>query len=134
MTDQPNVKDADKEKQAKLEKFIQSILEKINWNEEGIIPVVTQDMETGLVLQLSWFNPEALRATLTKREVHFWSVADNVLIHQGADNNAVQKVAGLYVSHEADSILLKVMLTGSACDTGADTCFDRPLEELVHDS
>lgn len=134
MTDQPHVKDAEQEKQAKFEKFVQTILEKIDWNESGIIPVVTQDMETGLVLKLGWFNPEALRATLTKREVHLWSSADNAVIHQGADSNAIQKIAGLYISNNSDSVLLKVMLTGPACDNGADTCFDRPLEELVHNS
>ncbi len=134
MTDQPQVKDDEKEKQAKLEKFIQAILAKLNWNEASLIPVVTQDIETGLVLQLGWLNADALRATLTTRDVHFWSSTNNAVIHQGADSQAVQKIAGLYVSHHADSILFKVMLTGSACETGADTCFDRPLEELVHDS
>lgn len=133
MTDQPDVKDTEKERQAKRAKFIQGVLAKINWNRNGLIPAVTQDIETGLVLQIGWLNADALRLTLEKREVHFWVHTQNTVMQQGADYNAVQKLAGIYVDCDSASVLLKVMTHGPVCHTDADTCFYRPLEELLAD-
>lgn len=131
MTDQPEAKDAEKERQAKREKFIQAVVAKINWDEIGLIPAVTQDIETGLVLQIGWLNADALRLTIEKREVHFWERNHNTVVQQGAENDAVQKLASIYVDCDASSVLLKVMATGPACHTNSDTCFYRPLEELL---
>lgn len=133
MTDQPDVKDAEKERQAKHEKFIQAVTAKINWDSNGLIPAVSQDIETGLVLQIGWLNEEALRLTLEKREIYFWERNNDAVIQQDAENNGIQKLAGIYVACDSASVLLKVMAHGPACHTDADTCFYRPLEELLED-
>ena len=51
------------------------------WNEQGLIPVIAQEADTGEILMLAWMNAEALEQTLTSGEVTYWSAQDN---HCGA--------------------------------------------------
>lgn len=136
MTDQPTVTDEQKEQERKekFEKFFNALVEKINWDATGLIPAVVQDVETGLVLMVAYMNVDALRLTLEKRETHFWSRSRRELWHKGETSGNTQSVMGIYVDCDEDALVVKVWANGPACHTGEDTCFYRPLEELVEDS
>ena len=42
------------------------------WNEQGLIPAIAQDADTGEVLMLAWMNAESLAQTLASRHAVYW--------------------------------------------------------------
>ncbi|MCB9438015.1 MAG: phosphoribosyl-AMP cyclohydrolase [Anaerolineales bacterium] len=103
----------------------------LNWDTNGLIPAVVQDAETGLVLMVAWMNAEALECTRTTGETHFWSRSRQELWHKGATSGNTQRVVGLYVDCDGDTLLIKVHPAGPACHTGATSCFYRTLEDTL---
>ncbi len=100
----------------------------IQWNEQGLIPAIVQDAETGQVLMLAWMNAEALRLTRETGQAHFWSRSRRELWHKGATSGNIQHVVEIRVDCDADTLLLKVRPAGPACHTGEISCFFRKLE------
>ena len=101
----------------------------IKWNEQGLIPAIVQDAQSGAVLMLAYLNEEALRLTLDSGEAHFWSRSRQALWHKGATSGNVQRVRAVHVDCDADTILLKVDPAGPACHTGETSCFYRTLTD-----
>jgi phosphoribosyl-AMP cyclohydrolase len=101
----------------------------IKWNEQGLIPAIVQDAQSGAVLMLAYMNAEALRLTQEIGEAHFWSRSRNELWHKGATSGNVQRVREIRIDCDADTILLKVDPAGPACHTGETSCFYRLLTE-----
>ncbi len=99
----------------------------IKWNEQGLIPAIVQDAQSGAVLMLAYVNEEALRLTQETGEAHFWSRRRKELWHKGATSGHVQRVREVRVDCDADTILLKVDPAGPACHTGEYSCFYRVL-------
>lgn len=131
MTDKSQTDDHQHEIDEKKQRFINNVIEKVDWGNTGLIPAVVQDMESGLVLMVAYVNPDALRLTLEKGETHFWSRSRQALWHKGETSGHTQRVVGIYVDCDNDTLLLKVIPAGPACHTGQDTCFYRPLEEII---
>ena len=101
----------------------------IKWNEQGLIPAIVQDAQSGAVLMLAYVNEEALRLTQETGEAHFWSRRRKELWHKGATSGNVQRVREVRVDCDADTILLKVDPAGPACHTGEYSCFYRALSD-----
>ncbi len=100
----------------------------IKWNEQGLIPAIVQDAQSGAVLTLAYMNAEALRLTQETGEAHFWSRSRQELWHKGATSGHVQRVRGIFIDCDADTILLKVDPAGPACHTGEYSCFYRSIK------
>jgi phosphoribosyl-AMP cyclohydrolase len=100
----------------------------VKWNEQGLVPAIVQDAQSGAVLMLAYMNAEALRLTQDTGEVHFWSRSRQELWHKGATSGNVQRVREILIDCDADTILLKVDPTGPACHTGETSCFYRELQ------
>jgi phosphoribosyl-AMP cyclohydrolase len=49
----------------------------LRYDDNGLIPAVAQDGETGEVLMVAWMNAEALRLTPKTGEAHLWSRSRN---------------------------------------------------------
>lgn len=103
----------------------------LKWDANGLIPVVVQDADTGAVLMVAWMNAAALERTSTTGETHFWSRSRQELWHKGATSGNTQRVVGIYVDCDADTLLVKVKAAGPACHTGAVSCFYRRLEDTL---
>jgi len=99
----------------------------IRWDERGLVPAIVQDAQSGMVLMLAYMNEEALRLTQETGEAHFWSRSRQELWHKGATSGHVQRVRGVFVDCDADTILLKVDPAGPACHTGEYSCFYRSI-------
>lgn len=99
----------------------------IHWDDRGLITAVVQDEATGDVLMVAWMNAEALRLTLETGETHFWSRHREELWHKGATSGNTQRVSGIWIDCDGDTLLVKVVPAGPACHTGAATCFFQPL-------
>ena len=104
-------------------------LDEVPWNEQGLIPVVTQEYSTGRVLTLAWMNREALARTAAGGEAVYWSRSRDKLWRKGEQSGHAQKVRELRLDCDSDAILLRVDQAGGiACHTGRESCFFRKLE------
>ena len=90
---------------------------------DGLLPVMVQDADDGTVLMLAWANTEALEATETTGEAHFWSRSRGRLWRKGESSGNVMHIVGLLADCDGDAILYRVRLHGPACHVGTRTCF-----------
>ncbi|WP_421907384.1 phosphoribosyl-AMP cyclohydrolase [Mameliella sp.] len=97
------------------------------FDENGLLPCITSDAETGEVLMLGWMTDEALRLTLQTGEAHYFSRARQVLWHKGATSGLIQKVVEARIDDDQDAIWLRVAVAGSgaSCHVGYRSCFYR---------
>jgi len=99
-------------------------LNKINWSDDGLVQVVTQEAETKKVLMVAWMNREALKLTVETGEAHYWSRSRKKLWHKGEESGHVQKVKDIYLDCDEDVLLLTVeQVGGISCHTGRHNCF-----------
>ena len=95
------------------------------FDENGLIPVVTTDAETGEVLMHGYMNAEALEKTIQTGEAHYWSRSRQALWHKGATSGLIQKVVEIRIDDD-----LAVELDGDAAAVAADL-FGVPLAGLL---
>jgi phosphoribosyl-ATP pyrophosphohydrolase/phosphoribosyl-AMP cyclohydrolase len=98
-------------------------LDELKYNEEGLLPVVTQDRATGAVLMQAWANKESLQKSLTSNEMTYWSRQRNKLWTKGEESGHTQKLVHLKVDCDKDAVLAVVEQTGPACHRDTGTCF-----------
>jgi phosphoribosyl-AMP cyclohydrolase len=91
----------------------------------GLIPVVAQDADTGVVLMLAWMTADAIRLTLETGRATYWSRSRAAIWVKGETSGHTQTVVSLSVDCDQDSLLLRVRQSGPACHTGAPDCFYR---------
>ncbi len=110
------------------------LINNIKFNEQGLIPAIAQDAETGEVLMLGYMDKEALRRTLSTGEVWFYSRSRQELWHKGETSGNRLKVRSVWKDCDSDTILVKAQPTGPVCHTGNKTCFFQQLTEqdLAH--
>ncbi len=101
----------------------QNWLNVIRWNEQGLVPVITQDASTKKVLMLAWINRTALEKTLQCGEAIYWSRSRNRLWHKGEESGHIQKIVDIRLDCDNDALLFLVEQTGLACHTGRHSCF-----------
>lgn len=105
-------------------------LDKIKWDEHGLLPAIVQDVNTRQVLMMAYMNAESLQKTLELNETVFWSRSRSELWHKGATSGNTQRIRELYIDCDADTLLILVEPAGPACHTGATSCFYRSLTEF----
>lgn len=98
-------------------------IENITFDDNGLIPAIVQDEQTGSVLMLAYMNVEALEKTLETKETWFYSRSRQELWHKGATSGNRQIVKRLSLDCDEDAILVEVTPMGPACHTGEKTCF-----------
>ena len=104
----------------------------LRFDENGLIPAIAQDAESGKMLMLGYMNEKALRRTLFSGEVWFYSRSRQELWHKGETSGNYIKVSSVWQDCDGDTILVKGKATGPICHTGNETCFFQQLtkEEL----
>lgn len=100
-----------------------SIIDKIKFNESGLVPAIAVDCETNEVLMQAYMNAESLKLTLETGEAHYFSRSRNQLWKKGETSGNVQRVVEVVADCDFDSILIRVKQTGVACHTGERSCF-----------
>ena len=110
-------------------------LEHIQWDRNGLVPVIAQEAVTGDVLMFAWMNREALAATQQRGQAVYWSRSRQKLWHKGEESGHFQQVHEMRLDCDADVLLLKVTQLGSApgepgiaCHTGRHSCFYQRLD------
>jgi phosphoribosyl-AMP cyclohydrolase len=106
-----------------------SWLDDVKWNEDGLVPAIAQEAESGAVLTLAWMNREALASTQTTGVAHYWSRSRGRLWRKGERSGHVQRVREIRLDCDNDAVLLVVEQQGGiACHTGRHRCFFQQLE------
>ena len=100
----------------------------VKFNQDGLIPAIIQDDETGEVLMLGYMNREALRLTLSGDEVWFYSRSRQELWHKGETSGNRIKIVTLLQDCDSDTILVKARPLGPVCHTGNRSCFFQELK------
>jgi phosphoribosyl-AMP cyclohydrolase len=95
----------------------------LTFNDQGLIPVIAQDHDTGEVLMMAWMNAEAVARTLQTGRVTYWSRSRQAFWVKGETSGHVQELVDLRVDCDRDCILVLVKQTGPACHTGRRNCF-----------
>jgi phosphoribosyl-ATP pyrophosphohydrolase/phosphoribosyl-AMP cyclohydrolase len=95
----------------------------LQFNEQGLIPAIVQDVATRQVLMLAYMNREALEQTLTTGLVHYWSRSRAKLWQKGETSGHLQHLRELRYDCDADTLLVIVEQEGVACHTGEPSCF-----------
>ncbi len=95
----------------------------LKYNEQGLIPAIVQDLESGTVLMMAYMNRQALEKTMESGEAWYWSRSRRKLWHKGETSGNVQRVAGIYYDCDRDTLLIKVIQKGAACHEGYFSCF-----------
>ena len=101
----------------------------IKFDEKGLIPVITQDVNTGEVLMLAWMNSESLEQTFKTGKMTYWSRSRQKLWVKGETSGNIQEVREVYIDCDADCLLFKVEPkgAGAACHEGYRSCFFRSI-------
>lgn len=96
---------------------------------EGLVPVIAQDYQTGEVLMLAYMNAEAFEETRRTQQACYYSRSRDRLWRKGEESGNVQEVQEIFFDCDADTLLLKVrQIGGAACHKGYRSCFFRKIE------
>lgn len=107
-----------------------SWLDEINWDSNGLVPVIAQEHDTGDVVMFAWMNKEALQISAETMQAVYWSRSRNRLWRKGEESGHVQKIHEIRLDCDEDVILLKIeQVGGIACHTGRHSCFFKKLAQ-----
>ena len=96
------------------------------FDENGLIPVITTDFQTGGILMHGYMNDEALKKTIETKEAHYWSRSKKKMWHKGQVSGFIQKVKEIRIDDDQDSVWLSVDIgDGASCHVGYKSCFYR---------
>ncbi|MDG1944533.1 MAG: phosphoribosyl-AMP cyclohydrolase [Halioglobus sp.] len=106
-----------------------ALAQDIKWNEQGLVPAIAQDWESGEVLMLAWMNSNALQLTISEGRAVYWSRSRHALWRKGEESGHIQHLKELRIDCDADTVLMKVeQIGGIACHTGRRSCFYQRIE------
>ncbi len=105
-------------------------LDEIAWDNQGLVPAIAQDVESGEILMMAWMNREALALTREHQRAVYWSRSRQKLWFKGEESGHVQTLSEIRIDCDADVVLLQVKQIGDiACHTGRRRCFFRVLDD-----
>jgi phosphoribosyl-AMP cyclohydrolase len=103
-------------------------IDDLKFTEDGLIPAIIQDHQTGQVLMMAWMNRASLEKTVSLGKTVFWSRSRKQLWMKGETSGNVQVVKELAFDCDGDALLIKVEQSGPACHEGYRSCFFRTVE------
>ena len=103
---------------------------------EGLVPVIVQDVITAKVLMLGYMNEEALSLTMSSKKVTFYSRSKKRIWTKGETSNNFLNLESIALDCDSDTLLIQAKPEGPTCHTGSDTCWDdenkNDLQFLAH--
>ena len=102
---------------------VKKIMDKIKYNDRGLIPAVLQDYESGEVLMLAYMNKKSFKKTIETGKACFWSRSRQEIWLKGNTSGNYQEVQNIYLDCDGDALLVQVKPEGPACHTGEKSCF-----------
>ncbi len=102
---------------------IAEIIDQLAFNDQGLIPVITQDATSKDILMFAWMNKDALEKTLSTKRVTYWSRSHKQLWVKGETSGHKQSLVSMAFDCDGDAVLCQVDQSGAACHTGRRDCF-----------
>jgi phosphoribosyl-AMP cyclohydrolase len=99
------------------------VLAALSFNQDGLVPAIAQQHDTGEVLMMAWMNREAVEETLRTGRVCYFSRSRNALWRKGETSGQQQRLVEFLFDCDGDTVLVKVDQDGVACHTGRRSCF-----------
>ena len=99
------------------------LIDRINFDEKGLVPAIIVDVETGKVLTLCYMNDEALRITLETGQIHVFRRSRGRVMLKGETSGHTQTLKEVFVDCENNSLLFKIEQNVAACHAGYFTCY-----------
>ena len=107
-------------------------LDEIHWTDDGLVPVIAQQADSGKVVMFAWMNRESLVLTQKSGYAVYWSRSRQKLWRKGEESGNRQKIVSISVDCDEDVLLLEIEQQGGiSCHTGRESCFYRTLENGV---
>ena len=105
-------------------------LDAIKWTDDGLLPVIAQDFDSGRILMFAWMNRESLQLTRDTGHAVYWSRSRKRLWHKGEESGNQQVIREMRIDCDADVLLIKVEQKGGiSCHTGRESCFYRRFDD-----
>ena len=105
-------------------------LDQVRWTNDGLVPVIAQDVSSGRLMMMAWMNREAVAATAAERRAIYWSRSRQRLWRKGEQSGHEQKVKEIRLDCDHDAVLLLIeQVGGIACHTGRESCFFQRLDD-----
>lgn len=95
----------------------------LTYNDQGLIPAIAQDHDSGQVLMMAWMNEASVRKTLESGKVTYWSRSRQAFWVKGESSGHVQTLVEMRVDCDRDCLLVLVHQQGPACHTNRRSCF-----------
>lgn len=105
-----------------------AVLDQLQFDANGLIPAVIQDVENDEVLMVGYMNLEAVKKTIQGPYVTFYSRSRKKMWVKGESSGHTQEVKEIYFDCDADCLLIKVIQKVAACHVGYRSCFYRKVE------
>lgn len=102
---------------------LNTLLDAIKFNEQGLIPAIAQQFDSGEVLMMAWMNRAALDETLRTGRVCYYSRSRGKLWRKGESSGQQQRLKSAALDCDGDTLLVQVDQTGPACHSGRRSCF-----------
>ena len=109
---------------------MQDLMDALLYNDQQLIPVITQDATSKEVLMLAWMNRQSLEKTLSTGCMTYWSRSREALWVKGETSGHFQVLQSMHIDCDGDALLCLVEQTGAACHTGRDNCFYFKVDRL----
>ena len=110
-------------------KIIKQLINTLTFDQNGLIPAIAQQYNTGEVLMMAWMNKESISTTLQENRIVYWSRSRQNLWRKGDTSGQIQKLIEFRWDCDTDTLLLQVDQTGVACHTGRRTCFFNAIKD-----
>jgi len=104
-----------------------NFFEKLKFNDDGLIPAIIQEEETGRVLMMAWMNESSLKTTIEMGKTHFWSRSRQKYWMKGESSGHTQQVKNIAFDCDGDTLLIQVSQVEAACHEGYQSCFFRTI-------
>jgi len=104
----------------------------VEFNTDGLVPAIVQDVDDGTVLMMAWMNEAALQATLQTKKATFYSRSRDKMWVKGESSGHVLEVVEVRVDCDQDVLLLRCKARGPACHVGYQSCFYRVTNAQGH--
>ena len=108
-------------------------VDELKFRGDGLIPVVVVNAGTGALLTLAYANREAVEKTIATGATHLWSRSRGKLWRKGEESGNTQQVVAIVADCDCDALEYRVIPSGPACHTGAETCFHNPVFSVSED-
>lgn len=106
----------------------ESLAVELDFEDDGLIPAIAQDIETNEVLMFAYVSPEALAETRQTGLAHYYSRSRDEFWQKGQSSGNVQRVDEIRVDCDGDTLLYRIEQGGGACHTGHRSCFHRTID------